>query len=173
MKSSNKKSKTSKKQSAGILMYSLEKDTKTGNYQIKYFLVHPGGPFWAKKNEGAWTIPKGEFEEGEEIIETAKREMLEETGIEVKEPIIELGWIKQKSGKIVYAWAFEGEYSGVLNCTSTVEIEYPPKSGKIINIPEVDKGGMFTKEEAKKLINPAQFEFIEKLESCILENYIK
>lgn len=138
---------------------------------LKFLLVHPGGPFWARKNEGAWTIPKGEFEEHEQMKETAIRELYEETGISVDGDLIDLGYIKQKGGKTVFAFAYQvSEFDGKINCTSYVDIEYPPKSGKIINIPEVDKGGMFTKAQAKNLINPAQYEFLEKLEKILRTN---
>jgi predicted NUDIX family NTP pyrophosphohydrolase len=150
--------------SAGILMYSRQ------NEILKFLIVHPGGPFWVNKNQGAWTIPKGEVEENNDIVETAKRELFEETGIISSDSLIELGYIKQKGGKTVYAWAFEGELKGEITCTSYCDIEYPIKSGKFLKIPEVDKGGMFTKEETRMLINPAQFEFIEKLEKIINEN---
>ncbi len=151
--------------SAGMLMYSKQKDI------FKYLLVHPGGPFWVNKNEGAWTIPKGEVDDNADILETAKRELLEETGLTPSDTLIELGSIKQKGGKTVYAWAFEGELNGEIKCTSFCNIEYPIKSGKFIRIPEIDKGGMFSKEETRKLINPAQYEFIEKLEKIINDNY--
>ena len=138
---------------------------ETGN--LLCFIVHPGGPFWKNKNDGAWTIPKGECEENEDKLQTAIREFYEETGILAEDPFIELGFIKQKAGKLVYSWAFKGQFSGNLNCTSYCELEYPRKSGKIISIPEIDKGGFFNKIECKKLINPAQFEFIEKLEKIV------
>ena len=155
-----KNSKTNKK-SAGFLMYKLVENVPY------YFLVHPAGPFWKGKELGAWSIPKGEFEDKEEPLFTAKREFMEETGITPVEPFIELGSIKQKSGKVVFAWAFQGDYSGKLDCTSFVEIEWPKKSGKIITFPEVDKAEMFTREDAKKFVNVMQFEFIERLEKIL------
>jgi predicted NUDIX family NTP pyrophosphohydrolase len=177
------------KQSAGILVYKFDRIQSSDNQKnldslfnfpktenpkiknlgvLKFLLVHPGGPFWSKKNEGAWTIPKGEFEEEEEMQETAKRELCEETGINVEGPLIDLGYIKQKGGKTVFAFAYEcPECDGKINCTSFVDIEYPPRSGKMIKIPEVDKGGLFTIVEAKKLINPAQYEFLEKIEKIL------
>lgn len=150
--------KNKNKQSAGLLMYKINDSVPY------YFLVHPAGPFWKNKEYGSWSIPKGEFQEGDDKFECAKREFLEETGITAEGPFIELGSIKQKGGKIVFAWAFKGDYSGNLNCTSFVEIEWPRNSGKLINIPEVDKGGLFLKEDAKKFINEMQYEFIERLE---------
>jgi predicted NUDIX family NTP pyrophosphohydrolase len=149
--------------SAGLLMYKIK---STG---AEYFLVHPGGPFWKNKNFGAWSVPKGEFLAGEDKLATAIREFEEETGMKAQGEFIDLGSIKQKSGKTVFAWAFEGDYDGNFNCTSMVDIEYPPKSGKIITIPEVDKGGMFLSDEAKKLINSAQTEFIDRLEKILFK----
>ena len=141
MKSDSYKKKSSKKQSAGLLMYKYNKK------ELQFFIVHPGGPFWKNKNEGAWSIPKGECEENEDKLQTAIREMYEETGIEAKQPFIDLGFIKQKAGKTVYGWAFEGEFSGNLNCASTCDIEFPPKSGKVITIPEIDKFGFIIKKK--------------------------
>ena len=147
------------KTSAGILIY------KYNDGKLKLFIVHPGGPFWKNKDEGAWSIPKGEVEQGEEkLLEVAKRELKEETGISIEGNFIDLGEVKQKSGKIVKAWAIEGDWSGLLMCQSFVEIEWPYKSGKKIKIPEVDKAGFFSVEDAKRKINPAQREFIERLQ---------
>ncbi len=131
--------------------------------KLGVFLVHPGGPFW-KNNQVCWSIPKGEVEEGEDLLETAKREFKEETGVKAEGSFIPLGQVKQKSGKLVHAWAFEGDWSGLLMCQSYVTIEWPYKSGKFIKIPEVDKASFFPIEEAKKKILPAQVEFIERLE---------
>lgn len=151
------------KKSAGLLMYQIEKGI------FYYFLVHPGGPFWKNKDVGSWSIPKGEIEEHEKQneLQTAIREMKEETGIQAKEPFLDLGEIKQKSGKIVHAWAFPGSFSGLLMCQSMVEMEFPPKSGRKIKFPEVDKADMFSLEEAKVKINPAQFELIERFERIV------
>jgi predicted NUDIX family NTP pyrophosphohydrolase len=152
---SNKRYKTS----AGLLMYKKDDDNN-----FSFFLAHPGGPFWKNKNDNAWSLPKGEFDpKTEDKLKCAIREFKEETGIEPIPPFIDLGSIKQKSGKVVYGWAFQGDYDGKFNCTSFVDIEWPPKSGKKITIPEVDKAGMFSLKETKKLINSAQYEFIERL----------
>lgn len=143
--------------SAGLLMYKINDD------KLKVFLVHPSGLFWKNKDKNAWTIPKGEVENNEDFFETAKREFFEETGIKVKaNNFIELGNIKQKSGKIVHAWAFEGDWLGLLK-QNMIEVEFPFKSGKKIKVPEIDKAGFFSVEEAKEKINPRQFEFIERL----------
>ncbi|GIU68153.1 MAG: NTP pyrophosphohydrolase [Candidatus Pacearchaeota archaeon] len=146
--------------SAGLLMYRTKKT-------LEVFLVHPGGPFWKNKDEGAWSIPKGEVEKNESFLEAAKREFFEETGIKPKEPFLELGSIKQKSGKVVYACAFKGDFSGFLTRQNMIEIEYPPKSGKKIKIPEVDKASFFTLEEAKKKIIPSQVLFLDRLREVL------
>ena len=153
--------KSSKKQSAGLLMYSIE------NNIAKYFIVHPTGLY--SKTGTTWSIPKGEIKEDENYMNTSIREFKEETGIIPIEPFIELGNVKQKAGKTVYAWAFKGNFDGNLNCTSFVDI-VNKKTGKTKTIPEVDKGGMFTKEEIKQYINPAQYEFIERLENILINN---
>lgn len=146
------------KTSAGLLMYRIN------GGQLEFFLVHPGGPYFAKKNEGAWTIPKGEPVGEEELLETAKREFVEETGIIISPPLIELGTVKQKGGKVVYAWAFKGEWNETLGIKSNLfEIQWPPKSGQFKSFPEIDKAGFFTIEKAKILINPAQIEFLYSL----------
>lgn len=140
-------------------MYKFDKDKK-----LRFFLVHPGGPFWKDKDNEAWGIPKGEVDDGEEeLFETAKREMLEETGIKApneKEKYFHLGETKLKSGKIIHAWGFEGDWTGLLMCKSFVEIEH---NGKKIKFPEVDKAGFFSVEQAKDKINKAQFVFVERL----------
>ena len=139
------------KTSAGILIY------KFVNKYLRLFIVHPGGPFWKDKDEGAWSIPKGEVEQGEEnLLDVARRELKEETGIIVDGNFIDLGEIKQKSGKIVKAWAIEGDWSGLLMCQSFVEVEWPYKSGKKIKIPEVDRAGFFSIDDVKRKINPSQ-----------------
>ena len=152
------------KVSSGLVMYKL-------NPELKVFLVHPGGPFWKDKDEGAWSIPKGELENSDNILETAIREFKEETGIippNKKEDYVYLGETTQKSGKVVHAYAFEGDWHGLLMCQSFVEIEYPYKSGKYIKIPEIDKANFFSVEEAKKKINPAQFKLIQNLSEKLI-----
>lgn len=145
------------KVSAGLLMYKFK------NSRIEVFIVHPGGPFFKHKDEGTWSIPKGEIEEGEDYLEAAQREMLEETGVVAKGPFAPLGEVVQKAGKHVHGWAFEGDWSGLLMCKSYASIEWPSRSGKIIRFPEVDKAGFFSPESAKKKINPAQAELIDRL----------
>lgn len=151
--------------SSGLLMYRIK------NNQLGVFLVHPGGPFWKDKDDGAWSIPKGEVEDGEDFFECAKREFEEETGIKVKaEKFIELGDVKQKSGKIVYAWAFENEHWSGLLRQNIITIEFPYKSGRTIKIPEVDKAGFFNADDAKRKMSPSQFEFVEKLKKILKDN---
>jgi predicted NUDIX family NTP pyrophosphohydrolase len=143
--------------SAGILLY-----RKTNNC-IEVFLVHPGGPFWKGKDKGAWSIPKGEFTEGEDSLTVAKREFNEETGQTVDGDFVELTPIKQKGGKMVYAWAVEGDADADNIISNTFKQEWPYKSGKWITIPEVDKAGWFSVEEAREKINTAQVELIGEL----------
>lgn len=150
-----------KKVSAGLIMY------KVTDEKLKVFLIHPGGPFWKNKDFGAWSIPKGEPDEGEkDLLAVARREFDEEIGVASpteKEKYISLGDITQKSGKVVHAWAFEGDWNGLLMCRSFVDVEWPEKSRKIIKIPEVDRAGFFSIENTKERINPAQFELVERL----------
>lgn len=137
--------------------------------QLKVFLVHPGGPFWKDKDEGAWSIPKGEVDlsSNETLLQTAIRELKEETGIDLskKNPneFINLESITQKSGKVVHCFAVEGDWSGLLITSSYVSMEYPPNSKKFIKFPEVDKASFFPIEQAKKKINSCQAELIDRL----------
>lgn len=143
--------------SAGILLY-----RRTNKY-IEFFLVHPGGPFWKGKDKGAWSIPKGEFVEGEDPLAVAKREFTEETGQTIDGNFMELTAIQQKGGKKVFAWAIEGDANENNIVSNTFKQEWPYKSGKWISIPEVDKAGWFNEEEAKEKINPAQAALIDDL----------
>ncbi len=137
------------KQSAGILLYRFDEDV------IHFFLVHPGGPFWKNKDEGAWSIPKGEFEFEEDPLDAARREFMEETGIPLKaENYIELKKVKLKSGKTIYAWAASGHVNPDEISSNTFDIQL--SSGKTQRFPEIDRGGWFTLEEAKLKLNPAQ-----------------
>ena len=147
------------KQSAGILLYRIKSN------DLEVFLVHPGGPFWAKKDEGAWSIPKGEFEDEEDPLAAAKREFEEETGLKISGEFIELHPVKQKSGKMVYAWAVEGDVDPLKIKSNEFEIEWPPKSGKMKSFPEIDKAAWFDLTEAKKKIIAAQTGLIKELEN--------
>ncbi len=152
------------KKSAGLLMYRMR------NGEPEIFLVHPGGPFFRNKDEGAWGIPKGLIEENEDPLETAQREFEEETGIRPRGPFWDLGTVKQKSGKVVRAWAFEGDWDESQPIRSNeFEMEWPPKSGKIQRFPEIDRAAFFRVEEARKKMNPAQVAFVDRLLE-LLEN---
>ena len=143
--------------SAGIVLY------RRINKKIEIFLVHPGGPFWKAKDNGAWSIPKGEFTEDEDPLTVARREFNEETGQTVDGNFEQLTPVKQKGGKIVHAWAVEGDADSDNIVSNTFQQEWPYKSGKWITIPEVDKAAWFSAEEAKEKINPAQTAFIDEL----------
>jgi len=143
--------------SAGILLYRF----KDGQLQV--MLVHPGGPFWKKKDKGAWSIPKGICEEGEASVEAAKREFKEETGFDIDGKFIDLGELKQSSGKIVHAWAVEGDLDTTKIKSNTFQIEWPKGSGKIREYPEIDKGEWFSIDIAKEKIVKGQKEFLDRL----------
>ena len=130
---------------------------------LEVLLVHPGGPFWAKKDLGAWTIPKGEVQEGETDLQAARREFQEETGLTAGEPLIPLGEVKQKSGKMVAAWAFCGDCDPAAIRSNTFSLEWPPKSGRMQEFPEIDQAEFFTLAEAGRKILPAQAPFLDVL----------
>ncbi len=131
--------------------------------ELEVFLVHPGGPHFAKKDLGAWGIPKGEYLDGEQPLQAAVREFQEETGFAASGSFLELGWIKQKGGKIVSAWAFEGDCDPGKLTSNYCEVEWPPKSGRLIEIPEVDRGAWFSLFEAKERIKPTQIPLLDRL----------
>jgi predicted NUDIX family NTP pyrophosphohydrolase len=130
---------------------------------LEVFLVHPGGPFYVRKDEGVWTIPKGEYQSGEEPLQAARREFNEETGFVAEGPFVALGEVKQKSGKVVMAWAFEGDCDPKLLKSNLCEIEWPPRSKEKLMIPEIDRGGWFSLEDAKKKLNERQALFLDVL----------
>ena len=132
---------------------------------FEVFLVHPGGPFWAKKDQGAWSIPKGLVDPGEDPLQAAKREFAEETSIASSEAFLSLGEIRQKSGKRILAWAFQqkGDIGSVKSNLFT--LEWPPRSGLQKEFPEIDKWEFFSVQEARAKINPAQAEFLDRLEA--------
>ena len=134
---------------------------------IEVLLVHPGGPLWAKKEEGAWSLPKGEIEEGEEPLAAAQREFLEETGFRAEGQFLELGSIRQKGGKEVIAWAFEGDCDPTLIVSLEFELEWPPRSGRLQRVPEVDRAEFFSLGQARKRINAAQVELLDRLRNAI------
>jgi len=145
------------KRSAGLLMYRrLDAD-------IEVFLVHPGGPFWAKKDNGAWSIPKGEYKEGEDALESAQREFHEETGFTAGGVFLYLGEIKQAGGKTVAAWAFEGDCDPQHLKSNLCQIEWPPRSKHLVEIAEIDRGAWFSMQEARKRILKSQQPLLETL----------
>jgi len=149
------------KQSAGILLY---RQAETG---LEFFLVHPGGPFFSRKQEGWWTIPKGEPEDGEELTTTALREFKEETGYTVTSDLIALLPVKQKGGKVVHCWAAVGDLDAENIISNVFEIEWPPRSGKMKSFPEIDKACWADLEMAMKLINEKQAAFLEELHTIL------
>jgi predicted NUDIX family NTP pyrophosphohydrolase len=147
------------KTSAGLLLH------REASGRIEVFLVHPGGPFWARKDEGAWSIPKGEFEEGEDPLEAAKREFREETGVVVTGEFQPLPPLKQRSGKIVYAWMVKADVDPTRLKSNTFSIEWPPRSGRVQEFPEVDQGKWFDLALAKRKILQGQLPFLDQLEA--------
>ncbi len=133
----------------------------------EFFLVHPGGPFWAKKDEGAWSLPKGEFGNDEDPLSAARRELLEETGFEPEGEFISLSNSKQKSGKMIYAWAIQWDADPAAVKSNLFEIEWPPRSGKMKSFPEIDRAGWFAYEQATIKINSGQKIFIDRLSQLI------
>ena len=147
--------------SAGLLLFRKIDPT------TEVLLVHPGGPFWAKKDLGAWSIPKGEIPEGESPETTARREFEEELSTRPEGELIALGEVQQRAGKVVQAWAIEGNLDFAKVRSNTFEMEWPPRSGKKQSFPEIDRAEFFSLDEARKKINPAQAEFIDRLEKLL------
>ncbi len=147
--------------SAGMLLFRR----RDGGPQI--LLAHPGGPFWSSRDIGAWTIPKGIVEEGEDLLDAARREFREETGIEPVPPFIPLGAIKQKAGKTVHAWGWEGDADADKTTSNIMRTEWPRGSGKWLTFPEVDRCAWFEAATARVKINPAQAELIERLDEML------
>jgi predicted NUDIX family NTP pyrophosphohydrolase len=148
---------TPKTQSAGLLMYRWRQNV------LEVFLVHPGGPFWAKKDLGAWSIPKGTCIDGEDPLHAAQREFTEETGFSAEGPFMNLETVTQSGGKQVSAWAFAGDHDPADLRSNTCAIIWPPRSQKTIEIPEVDRGEWFSIPEARRHILPAQSPFLDRL----------
>ena len=146
-----------RKPSAGLLMYRRRGDV------VEALLVHPGGPYWRNKDEGAWSIPKGEFDEGEDAEAAARREFEEELGVAPAGELIELGAIRQKSGKTVHAWAVEGDFDCTTIRSNTFTLEWPPKSGRMQEFPEVDRAGWFAPDVARAKMHAGQDELIDRL----------
>ena len=149
------------KQSAGILLY------KFANQELQVLLVHPGGPYFKNKEAGYWTIPKGEFTAEENPLDAAQREFHEETGQAISGPFYKLAPVKQRGGKWVHAWATEGDLDPQKIRSNTFTMEWPPRSGRQQEFPEIDKAKWFSRLEALEMINSAQCALVEELVSLI------
>ena len=150
-----------RKLSAGIILY---RRRETG---LEVLIVHPGGPFWAKKDEGAWSIPKGEYVEGEDPLSVARREFYEETGSALNGPCLELTPVKQPSGKIIRAWAVEGDLDATAVRSNSFSLEWPPKSGHVQSFPEVDRACWYGLELAKGKLLPGQRVLLDELQQLV------
>ena len=151
----------SSKSSAGLLLY------RRPLGRIEIFLAHPGGPFWSNRDAGAWTIPKGVPEPGEDLLTTACREFEEETGVHALGPFLSLGSIRKKAGKVVHAWAWEGDADPEKVVSNTMRTEWPRGSGRVLAFPEVDRCSWFDLRTAREKINPAQAHLIDRLELAL------
>jgi predicted NUDIX family NTP pyrophosphohydrolase len=147
----------SNKTSAGLLLF------RRREASFEVLLVHPGGPFWKDKDWAAWSIPKGEFDDGEAPLDAARREFEEETGFTAAGPFVPLAPLAQKSGKIIHAWAAEGDLDASAIRSNTFSLEWPPRSGRKQEFPEVDRAAWFAPEEASRRIHPGQAPFLEEL----------
>jgi predicted NUDIX family NTP pyrophosphohydrolase len=154
-------SKQSGNVSAGLLLFRRQEG------RVEVLIAHPGGPFWANKDAGAWTIPKGLVNPGEDLLTAARREFAEETGLQPEGPFLPLGSVRQKAGKTVHAWACEGDADPASLTSNTMVMEWPPQSGRRMEFPEVDRCEWFTPDEAREKLNPAQIEFLDRLQSAI------
>lgn len=142
--------------SCGLLMYNHDSG-------LKVFLAHPGGPYWGGRDRGAWTVPKGAPHQDEPLLDAARREFHEETGLDAVAPFTQLAAIRQKGGKIVYAWAFRGPLLVAPQCRSYFELEWPPHSGRRVSFPEVDQARYFSLDAALDAIAPAQAPLLREL----------
>ena len=147
--------------SAGLLLF------RRGPGGLEVFLAHPGGPFWADKDAGAWTVPKGLVEPGEDPLAAACREFEEETGVRPRGPYLPLGSVRQKAGKVIHAWAWEGDADPAGVTSNPTRVEWPRGSGRWLTFPEVDRCGWFAPPAAREKLNPAQAEFIDRLEAAL------
>ena len=147
--------------SAGLLLF------RRRHGQLEVFLAHPGGPFWSRRDTGAWTIPKGVVDGGEDLLDAARREFLEETGIAAAGPFEALGSIRQKAGKEVHAWAWEGDADPSAITSNDTKAEWPRGSGTWLTFPEIDRCAWFDLETARRKINPGQAELIDRLEKRV------
>ena len=144
--------------SAGLVMY------RDDDRRLEVLLVHPGGPYWRRKDNGAWTIPRGEIEAGEDYLGAAIREFTEETGWQPQGPYLPLGEVRQRSGKTIHAWAFPGSFDPASLRSNLFEIEWPPKSGRRMQFSEIDRAGFFSIPEARKKIIGSELPFLDRLE---------
>jgi predicted NUDIX family NTP pyrophosphohydrolase len=149
------------KKSAGLLLF------REVSGRLEVLLVHPGGPFWAKKDEGVWSIPKGEFEDNEEPLAAARREFEEETGFTSDGEMVALKPLRQSSGKLVYAWAMKGDVDPAGLRSNTFSLEWPPKSGQYRKVPEIDRAAWFTVEAAGRKILKGQAAFLVQLQEMV------
>ena len=149
------------KQSAGLLLYRRHQDA----WQV--FLVHPGGPYWKAKDRGAWSIPKGEFEPSEDLLEAARREFTEETDLPIDGTFMPLSPVRQPGGKTVHAWAVEGDCDPAAIRSNTFSMEWPPRSGRQREFPEIDRGEWFGLEEAEGRISEGQRGFLDQLRALL------
>jgi|SRR5207248_7579323 len=148
--------------SAGILLHRRRRD------RLEVLLVHPGGPFWRRRDLGAWSIPKGEYVSDEDPLAAARREFAEELGVPPPDgPAEDLGEVRQKGGKRVRAWGLEGDLDADAVVSNTFELEWPPRSGRKIDVPEVDRAEWFSLEDAREKINPAQAELLDRLARAV------
>jgi predicted NUDIX family NTP pyrophosphohydrolase len=152
-----------RKKAAGILLY------RQNGSSFEVLLIHPGGPFWAKKDAGAWSIPKGEISENEDPLMAAQREFHEETGFSVQGPFISIGSVKQSSGKVVQAWACKGNVDASAIQSNSFNLEWPPHSGKYQDFPEADRAEWFSLTQARKKILKVQLPLLENLEQLLLQ----
>ena len=148
---------------AGLLMF-----RRRSGGDVEVLLGHPGGPYWTARDDGAWTIPKGGIHPGEIPLETAIREFIEETGFETAPPYIDLSHITQRGGKLVHAWAFEGDCDPARVVSIMTTVEWPPRSGRRIEVPELDRVAFFRMPEAKRAINIAQVELLDRLGAYLM-----
>jgi predicted NUDIX family NTP pyrophosphohydrolase len=152
--------------SAGILLWRSHKG------RLEVLLAHPGGPFWVKKDIGHWTIPKGEVEPGEEFVAVARREFAEETGHQVpNHPLIDLGQITQKSGKLVLGWGVQGDLDPATATSNTYDMEWPPRSGALQTFPEIDRVAWFELDEARGRLKAAQVPFLDRLQAALARDH--